>query len=203
MAIIFQLHARQVMVALASAVMHLIIPHRLQVVINSFLASLNTSSTVGADFLLKIGATLNVNSISFEKLKDGSYVNVYTSAVNGLEYRFTDLQFTLGITYYRAKILLNNGTIIYSDKVAVFYVRAGTYLVFPTPVKRNDDLQVLTSIPNGEIFVIRDMLGRIIFKKEVQSARQNISTGTLISGIYFYQIVQNNAVLKTGRLIIL
>ena len=171
--------------------------------INSFLASLNTSSTVGADLLLKIGATLNVSSISFEKLKDGSYVNVYTSAVNGLEYRFTDLQFAEGITYYRAKILLNNGTIIYSDKVAVFYVRAGTYLVFPTPVKRNDDLQVLTSIPNGEIFVIRDMLGRIIFKKEVQSARQNISTGTLVSGIYFYQIVQNNAVLKTGRLIIL
>ena len=131
------------------------------------------------------------------------YVNVFNSEVNGLEYRFTDLKLANGITYYRAKVLLNNGKIIYSDKVAVFFVPTDSYLIFPIPVTKNEDLQVLTSIPNGEILIIRDMLGRIILQKEIQSARQYINIRALIAGIYFYQILKSNTILKTGRLVIL
>ncbi len=171
--------------------------------INSFLALLTTTGVNVADLILAIGSSFNVKDISFEKLKGGSYVNVYTTAVNGMEYRFTDRELAEGITYYRAKVLLNNGRVIYSDKVAVFFVSTGSYLVFPTPVKKNEDLQVLTSIPNGEIFIMRDMLGRIILKKEIQFARQYISTRSVIAGIYYYQILKSNAVLKTGRLVIL
>lgn len=171
--------------------------------INSFLASLNTSVTGGADLLLSIGSTLNVNSISFEKLKGSMYVNVFTTAANGLQYKFTDLQLTKGITYYRAKILLKNGTIIYSEKEAVFYVPTGSYIVFPIPVKKNDDLQVLSALPNGELFIIRDIFGRIILQKQIQSVRQNISTRTITAGVYFYQILKENTILKTGKLIIL
>ena len=171
--------------------------------INSFLASLNSSGINGVNLLLGLGSNLNINSISFEKLKDGNYVNIYTSTANGLQYKFTDLQPAKGIVYYRAKVLLNNGRIIYSDKVAVYFVPAGSYLVFPIPVKKNDDFQILTGIPNGEIIIIRDLLGQIVLQKEIQFVRQYISTRTLIAGAYFYQILKSNAILKTGRLIIL
>ncbi len=170
--------------------------------INSFLASLNTATSGGADLILRIGSTVNVSTISFEKLVKGKYTNIYTTAANGLDYKFTDLQLAEGITFYRAKILLTNGTIIYSDKVAVFYVKEGSYIVFPIPVKRNENLQVLNRIPNGEMFIIRDIVGRFILQKEIQSAKQSINTSALIPGIYFYQIVKSNAVLKTGKLVV-
>ncbi len=171
--------------------------------INSFLAQLNSSGVKGADLILMLGVTFNVSNISFEKLKDGNYVNLYTSAVNGMEYRFTDRTLGEGITYYRAKVLLSNGRIIYSDKVAVFFISAGSYLVFPTPVKKNENLQVLTSIPNGELFIVRDILGRVVLQKEIQSARQYISIQTIPAGMYYYQILKSNNVVKVGRLVIL
>ena len=104
-----------------------------------------------------------------------------------------------GVTSFRIRIVENNGKIIYSDKVQVYYNEPGKYLVFPVPVKRNQKIEIFTSFPNEEVFTLFDVSGRIVLKKQIQSAHEYITTDKLSPGIYFYRIIKKDGNVSMGK----
>jgi hypothetical protein len=169
--------------------------------INSFLANAEGNN---ASLTLSVGTLYHVASISFEKQTMSGFETIYSAVLNNqLEYTYEYHPLSRGITYFRAKIVLINGQAIYSTLQAVFYVEPGKYLLLPVPVKRNNDISVYTTIPDGEIISISDVLGRIILQKEIVFTHEVINTSSLQPGTYFYRISKKGLKVYSGRFIIL
>jgi hypothetical protein len=108
-----------------------------------------------------------------------------------------------GITNFRIKVVLKNGQVIYSSTEAVFYAASGEYVLFPVPVVRNNDITVISSLPDGEIISLLDVTGRLVLQKRIIAAKDFIKTNTLQAGLYFYQVTKKGTRLASGKLIIL
>ena len=101
------------------------------------------------------------------------------------------------------KVVLKNGEVIYSNTEAVFYAAPGEYVLFPVPVIRNNDITVISSLPDGEVISLLDVTGRLVLQKRIISAKDFIKTTTLQAGFYFYQVTKNGTRLAVGKLIVL
>lgn len=169
--------------------------------INSFYVDKN-DATVQLNLLL--GTVINVASISFEKQSASGYISINNpSLTNQLQYNYKYGLAQQGINYFRAKIILTNGLIIYTKPEAVYYAASGKYILLPVPVQRNNNITLITSMPNGEAIILIDVLGRIVLTQNIQSTLELIKTTSLQSGQYFYRINKKGIIVASGKLIIL
>jgi hypothetical protein len=153
---------------------------------------------------LLIGTDYKISSIVFQKYSSGNFITIDSFPPRGQTsflYNYQPLQ--SGISLFRAKIILQSGEIIYSGIASVFYVQQGKYIVFPVPVKRNNDIEIITSIPGNELIQFFDVMGRMVFQKEIHSAHEYLKTSGLSPGQYFYRITKDGVKLSSGKLIIL
>ena len=168
--------------------------------ISTFFVNLHENN---AKLVLDLGTTNNIDQISFEKLIEGDYQTIFTTPVNGLEYSFEFAPLKTGISFFRAKINLKNGAIIYSSIESVTFVEPGKYLLLPVPVNKNLPINLYTAIPDGEIITLIDAMGRIIVKKEIQFTHELIETRKIKRGQYFYFITKKGVKVHSGKLIVL
>lgn len=169
--------------------------------INSFYTD-NNNNTAGLH--LTLGTLFNIASISFEKQNASGYTTIASPLLNGsLRYDAGFSPLKNGINYFRVKIVLANGQIIYSNNEAVYYATAGQYVLFPVPVKRNNDINIITASPEGETISIIDAAGRIILQQKINTVKEIISTSLLQPGLYFYRITKNGLKVSAGKLIVL
>jgi hypothetical protein len=77
-------------------------------------------------------------------------------------------------------------------------VNSADVSVFPNPVK--DILNVYLNVNNAELFIY-DVLGKVVAHKSDLQNENRISIKNLDQGLYFYNIVQNNRSVKTGKII--
>jgi hypothetical protein len=168
--------------------------------INSFYANIEDNK---AELVLDLGTLHDVASISFEKLNGSDYETVSSSEVPLFENTFEFAPLKTGISFFRAKVILKNGTVIYSQTEPVTYVALGKYLLLPIPVQKNAAINLYTSIPDNEIITVMDATGRIVLKKEIQFTHEYIQTSGLQSGLYFYQITKKRLKVSSGKLVVL
>lgn len=157
-----------------------------------------------AKLTLLLGTTYKISSIVFQKQSLTGFTMIDSFPPSGqtaFSYNYQPL--TSGITHFRTKIILQDGEIIYSNVASVFYVEPGKYIVLPIPVKKGNDIEVLTIIPNEEIIQFYDVMGRVVLQKEIQSAHEYIPTSSLQAGQYFYRITKNGMKLSSGKILIL
>jgi hypothetical protein len=51
---------------------------------------------------------------------------------------------------------LKNGTVVYSQIEPVTYIEPGKYLLLPVPVKKNEAINLYTTIPDNRIITVTD-----------------------------------------------
>ena len=168
--------------------------------INSFYVNLNDNNAV---LNLSLGTLYNIASIEFEKLKNNSAETISRPTIDGLNYSFTYPSLQTGIHYFRAKITLKNGAVIYSNVETITFVEPGKYLLLPVPVNKNSPIHLYTSIPDGEIITIMDVMGRTIIRKEIRFTHEFIETSVMLAGQYFYRITKNGKRVTSGKLLVL
>jgi len=169
--------------------------------INSFYVTNNGNNAV---LNLSLGTMFNVASIAFEKQVNNTYNSIATvSITTAADYSVNYSLLNKGINTFRAKIMLANGQVIYSNPEAVFYTAPGEYLFFPTPIKRGNTITVISAAPDSEQIVISDVTGRLVIQKRITAVQDYIPTASLEAGIYFYRVIKNTQQLASGKLVIL
>jgi hypothetical protein len=168
--------------------------------INSFYANLRDNKVA---LILDLGTLHDVAGIAFEKLNGSNYETVSSSQVPQFENTFDFGPLKTGISFFRAKVILKNGTVVYSQIEPVTYVALGKYLLLPIPVQKNAAINLYTSIPDNEIITVMDATGRIVLKKEIQFTHEYIQTTGLQAGLYFYQITKKGVKVSSGKLVVL
>lgn len=79
-------------------------------------------------------------------------------------------------------------------------------LVFPNPVKENLNIIIQNKFQNSQTpyhFVIKDLLGKVIFQKDFNFEVENIHfvNGEINQGFYLFSISKGNNVLRQGKLL--
>lgn len=170
-------------------------------IVSSFYADTKDNT---ATLSLSLGTLYNADSVFIQKYTAEGFEDIGTiDLINTLNYQYTYQPLSKGVTFFRAKIVLEDGKIIYSDKLSVYYSEPGKYLVFPVPVKRNQNIEIYTPLPAEEIITLFDVSGRIVLKKQIQSVHEYIPTTNLLPGIYIYKITKKEGIVNVGKIAVL
>jgi Subtilase family/Secretion system C-terminal sorting domain len=113
---------------------------------------------------------------------------------------FYDTELLQGTMAYQAEITFKNGTKIRSDIIELIIEGKGKALLYPNPVTASSDLNILSG-GAGQKFKILDLLGKILFEKELELVVEPIDLIDLPSGLYLYQVQSQGKVTDAGRFI--
>ena len=120
--------------------------------------------------------------------------NQYTQFVNNL---------ARGITYFRSKIKLKNGTIVYTDIISLLTSGKQNIVFYPNPVSKTGTLNyvLMQGIPADNAIQFFDIRGRLV--RNFSSLPTNIDISTFPTGLIIYKLFgSNDKPLETGKLII-
>ncbi|MBN9292967.1 MAG: T9SS type A sorting domain-containing protein [Flavobacteriia bacterium] len=113
-----------------------------------------------------------------------------------LDYTFIDLQPITGYNYYRLKQIDQNGNFTYSIICSALFDKLITY---PSPVKDN---LYISGLSGKETIHIRNMTGKQIREARAEDFTISINLNDLSDGIYHIDVVSDNDILLSRKIII-
>jgi hypothetical protein len=159
------------------------------------------------NLILELSIASAVDSIYFEQISaQGNIQTVYGGtkiSTNNLLYKQLVTTLKAGATYFRAKIKLKNGSVVYTDIIQVITSGTKAILFYPNPVKSNGTLNVILrqGIAADSRLQFFDAYGRLLYNSTNISATINISRMPV--GTYWYKLWNTeNKLIETGKLII-
>ena len=156
-----------------------------------------------AELSLSLSTSYSVKEIIWEKNLAGSYVEIgQSSTTDELNYTFLDKDLQTGVTLYRARIILEDGTQITTNEGAVYGVDETSYFVFPNPIEQGAD--ELTLLTDGSLidFFLLDAQGRVVKTEHLVNYLIRINLDAFESGMYYYQFRRKGKAVGSGKIII-
>lgn len=162
---------------------------------------------VGEEALLYLNLTTDygIETLELERLIGGQFINRGRTAVsNGKFFKFIDKDLQTGLNQYRVKLILANGTFVYSPVVELDYIQPDHFLLYPNPISRRGDFQILynTSEPEKVLFQVYTALGAQVLSTSITDLETAYYADDFQSGIYFYRFVKDGQLLQSGKLVV-
>ena len=156
---------------------------------------------------LEISALQYIDSIYFEEVSpSGNLIKTYGAAkvVNGTNiYYQNGFIEKSGLTYFRAKIKLKSGAIVYTDIVSVLTTGKQKILFYPNPASVSSGLQYVLQqgLDINNAIQFYDATGRYI--KGYKTIPNKFDVSVFPKGVIFYKFLNNDfKVLETGKFLI-
>jgi hypothetical protein len=160
------------------------------------------------DLILELSAASYVDSIFFEQVTlTGGLVQTSgtTKAINTVQlYDHIVNDVPPGTSYWRVKIKLKNGAIVYTEIISVLTTGKRYILFYPNPAGRNNPLTYVLQqgVPADSRLQLFEITGRLL-KSFNEMPGGTIDISTLSPGVIIYKLVTNdNKLLETGKLVI-
>jgi len=158
-----------------------------------------TASEFNSAYFLIERSTDGINFKTIGKLDAVGY------STQLLSYFFTDEESVLGINYYRLDQFDLNGAQAYSPVKAVSFSDAVLSVnIYPNPFNVQFTIYV-EGIPSEQLrsgvqLQVFNSTGQMVFETTVNNEPETVSLSGA-SGIYFYNVVDNNKTIRSGKLI--
>lgn len=159
------------------------------------------------DLVLEVSIASYVDSVFFEQVTaSGALIKIMGSAKatnTGLLYHQLVNEVPIGTSYWRARIKLKSGALLYTEVISVL-TSGQRYIVFyPNPTDRNSPLTWILQqgLPTDCRLQLFDISGRML--KNYAEIPNSIDLSKLAPGMVIYKLYNNNGkLLETGKLII-
>ncbi|MDE1208368.1 S8 family peptidase [Tenacibaculum larymnensis] len=166
----------------------------------NFLAFIKNENVV--DVRLSLSTLTNVASVVFEKTLNGETEIIKTfTALNVQELQTDDISVKGGKNEYRAKIILDDGTEIYTDSIKIDFPFDNTLKIYPNPVKASEGMFVYSRGNNLDIEIV-DVTGRIIYTNKIQKIRQTIPIPNFKTGLLFVRILKDGQQVAVKKILV-
>ncbi len=166
----------------------------------NFLAFVKNENVV--DVRLSLSTLTNVASVVFEKTRNGETEVIETFTMPSLEDLQTEDEKVLGgENEYRAKIILDDGTEIYTDSIKIEFPFDDTLKIYPNPVIASEGMFVYSRGNNLEIEIV-DVAGRIIYTNKIQKIRQTIPIPNFKTGLLFVRILKEGQQIAVKKILV-
>jgi hypothetical protein len=159
--------------------------------------------TAEAVFDVKIGTRYNITSAVLERFTNGTFETIQViSPVAATDLTFTDPDPRPGAQLYRAGLLTDDGTFIYSDSVEVFYLRKNDLFVYPNPVKTGEEISIVVSDDSSARIELFDLGGRLVRTTSDFGPVKIMSTSGLPGGAYVLKVKRSDGRVSMSKVII-
>lgn len=123
---------------------------------------------------------------------------------NPTTYAFLDNNYQANVNYYRLKQVDLDGTFSYSKVVEVRFSEEDNYLafyVYPSPASSRITAELTGRITEQYLFEVFDATGRRVISENVDrdKPKRSFDVSQLPQGIYNYQLIGNDRLIKAGR----
>ena len=150
----------------------------------------------------QLGSLHEVDQLVFLKQKGGAFVPIHTQVPASTLVSFTDSVLTQGINIYKVMLVLNNGQIVFSDAVSLYYFPNDKLLVFPNPAAQGETVKVIGADYDVYSIMVYDSDGRLVHQLRMRSNYSEIPASILSKGIYFVKVNEEGKTIFTRKLVI-
>ena len=160
----------------------------------------------GVFLQLQLGTSYGVGRILFER-EDAAenYHTIMTVTIQDSQTSFEVLDDDpiQGLNRYRATIFGNDGRILTTTFLEVYFITKYPYTVFPNPVAIGQELKIFSDKPENQaaVFELLGTSGAVLFSHDLTSDREILTPEGLDVGLYFYRIRSMRGVF-IGKLLI-
>jgi hypothetical protein len=162
--------------------------------VDNFIANLQLDNS--ALVRLTLGSLFRIKKVEIIKLSANGKVIFKAEPPSTRTLEYVDRSVEQGLNIYQAVVYLDDGSVIYSSRETVYYLNGKNYLIYPNPVHRGQDLNVLSELPEDQNLFIYDNMGRLVMRQTLTDKIQRISSISLAPGMYHMRIMEGNAVVK-------
>lgn len=159
------------------------------------------------DLVLELGIAAYADTVFFEQVSGTGQLKQAFAGIkvigNNRIYHQLVNELPGGTTYWRARIKLKNGQLVYTEIISILTSGKRMLLFYPNPANRNEPLNhvLQQGIPTDSYLQLFDISGRLL--KEYASIPVTINLSALPSGVLIYKLVSiDNKVLETGKLVV-
>jgi hypothetical protein len=167
----------------------------------SFFIQLQTPEKV--DFTATLGSLYNIASITIQKLSGTVFKDMQTiNAPAVLQFSFTDNNLFRGIGYYRLKLQMSNGSVVYSEIIPVYHFPDLPVIVFPNPVQQNQPVRIISQDAGRYSVTVINMAGVKVLEKHLRNIDNTIPGGLLSRGMYLFVITNEKGRVGVSKLVV-
>lgn len=158
------------------------------------------------DLMLEISAPAYTDSVSFEMVTlNGQWLTTTGTYKTGPGYLYGHRvsQVPQGTSYWRARIRLKSGIIVYSDIISVLSSGPKKILFYPNPLRRGDLLSwsLQQGVPASSGLQLFDVTGRLLAAYDELPV--SIDTRSFTKGLILYSLLgPGGQLLETGKLLL-
>jgi hypothetical protein len=159
------------------------------------------------EWVLELSAPAYVDSVFYEQISaSGQLLKTWGAVkVNAGDrtYKWLVAEAPGGTTYWRARIKLKTGAIVYTDISSVLTSGKQLIVFYPNPAGKNQSLVYVLQqgVPAASRLQLFDISGRLL--KQFSEMPGNIDVSTLASGMVIYKLMSaDGKLLERGKLII-
>jgi hypothetical protein len=150
---------------------------------------------------LKLSTLINLQKVVIYRMTGESKEVIYDGLPVDPEVQSYDYKLiSSGTMKYQAEVVLSTGTHILSDVVEVYVPEREHVILFPNPLVSGVDLTVLSD-GTGQLLRIVDATGKVISETELEFMEESLTLDGLNPGLYFFQLLNNKAVVDTGKFV--
>lgn len=150
---------------------------------------------------LYLSTLYNVKEVAVYRLTNETRQLIFASAPTEPSLEWFDKNLVLsGVMRYQAEVVLQDGSVILSEVAEVHIYEKHTAVVYPNPLFTGVDLTVLSD-GTGQIFRLVDGSGRIVKEVQLEFMEESLTLDALVPGLYFFQLVEGERVIDTGKLV--
>ncbi|MEY2903936.1 MAG: hypothetical protein RLY89_3042, partial [Bacteroidota bacterium] len=160
------------------------------------------SGLKNAQLSLQLGTIYQIKKVVFEKQTPSGFASVFSISPVINDQINAIVTATNGLNIYRAKIELENGSILYSSQEQVLIFDGNPFYLFPNPAPSGSILKLMSENVDNLDIVLSDIMGKKLLVQKINSYLEGIQLPLIPQGIYYVSIVQNGKIIKTYPLIV-
>ncbi len=150
---------------------------------------------------LNISTSFHIDQILIYKtVHDQQKIFATLDPSEKLQFILYDPELISGWMNFQAELFFTDGTRLKSDVSSVFIESKGKAILYPNPVTNNSDLRIITEGAGLKINIL-DSSGKILITKNIENLTELLDVSELSSGLYLYQLVDENKIIDSGRFI--
>ena len=124
------------------------------------------------------------------------------NSINKQSYQTTDSLPLNGVSFYRLKQTDVDGKTTYSSIVSISIAASESVLTaYPNPTVSYLNLQIANASAKKLIYAIYSLDGKLVVQQKITDNLTTIGTSNLVSGTYILRVANNNAVIKSFKII--
>lgn len=168
--------------------------------IDNFLVDLQPDNT--GLVTLTLGSLFKIRKVEIVKVSANGKLLLKAEPPTGRTITYTDRALDQGMNTYQALVYLDDGSVIASDKLSIYYLNNTSHLLFPNPAVRGQDIFVVSDLPTGQLAIIYDNQGRQLMTAKLEDRLQAIHTYTLPAGLYHMRIMEGTKLVRKFSFVI-